>query len=379
MASGAAYNNFGWALTPKPKTIPVDGSTLQVFVDGAPKGHPAYGYARADIQTLFPGLNNTDTGVGVFTLDTTALSNGIHTVSWSVCDDANACTGIGSRFFGVLNGGGAADVSTTTARRNASARGPAQTTIATVRQTTPTLDLASVPADTWAVDGRRGWDPSTPVAPLDVTPEGVTRLRGEELDRLELQLGVGDGETLTGYLRANGELRPLPVGASIDAASGTFTWAPGVGFIGRYDLVFVRLVHGQPVGRREVRVTLAPKGSGRVGLQVTLDALPTDIASGRGLTLRGWAADLDAARGTGVTAVHAWAYPAKGAPVFLGAAQYGVARADVASVQGAQFRASGFALAMPQLARGSYDLAVFARRATTGAFGPAHVTHLTVR
>src|SRR5262249_20850664 len=47
--SGAAYVDFGWALTPKPKTIPKDGSTISVFVDGAPIGTVNYNNFRSDI------------------------------------------------------------------------------------------------------------------------------------------------------------------------------------------------------------------------------------------------------------------------------------------------------------------------------------------
>jgi hypothetical protein len=38
--SGSSYVNFGWVLTPLPNSIPKDGSTLQVWVDGVPLGHP---------------------------------------------------------------------------------------------------------------------------------------------------------------------------------------------------------------------------------------------------------------------------------------------------------------------------------------------------
>lgn len=41
VASGAEYTNFGWVLTPLPKTIPVDGTTI--------------GVCRGDIAALFPG------------------------------------------------------------------------------------------------------------------------------------------------------------------------------------------------------------------------------------------------------------------------------------------------------------------------------------
>jgi hypothetical protein len=41
--------------------------------------------------------------VGGFVLDTTTLSNGLHTIVWVVTDDKGATQGIGSRFFTVAN------------------------------------------------------------------------------------------------------------------------------------------------------------------------------------------------------------------------------------------------------------------------------------
>ena len=69
--SGSGYVVFGWALTPQPGAIPTDGSTIWVYVDGTPRGHPVYNQYRSDIATLFPGYANTDGAVGYFVLDTT--------------------------------------------------------------------------------------------------------------------------------------------------------------------------------------------------------------------------------------------------------------------------------------------------------------------
>ncbi|MGH9665223.1 MAG: hypothetical protein ACRD9L_12430, partial [Bryobacteraceae bacterium] len=80
--SGNAYVNFGWALTQNPYVIPKDGSTINVFVDGAPIGHPLYNQFRSDIASLFPSLANSNGAVGLFSIDTTALANGIHTIAW---------------------------------------------------------------------------------------------------------------------------------------------------------------------------------------------------------------------------------------------------------------------------------------------------------
>lgn len=101
--SGSAYVSFGWALTPQPYAIPVDGSTINVFIDNVPVGHPAYGFPRADIQAIFPGLQNTNTGVGYLVIDSTKLTNGLHSIAWSVVDTGGHLQGIGSRLFFVQN------------------------------------------------------------------------------------------------------------------------------------------------------------------------------------------------------------------------------------------------------------------------------------
>jgi hypothetical protein len=95
--------NFGWALTPGPNMIPLDGSTLDVYVDGVMRGHPTYNNFRSDIAAQLPGYANSNGAVGYFTLDTTALTNGTHTISWVVTDNAGNQSGIGSRYFTVHN------------------------------------------------------------------------------------------------------------------------------------------------------------------------------------------------------------------------------------------------------------------------------------
>jgi hypothetical protein len=102
-ASGSAYVNFGWALTQPGKMIPTSGSTIRVYIDGAPVGHPVYNNYRVDIATLFPGYANAQGAVGYYRIDTTKLSNGLHTISWSVKDSAGQTAGIGSRYFIVQN------------------------------------------------------------------------------------------------------------------------------------------------------------------------------------------------------------------------------------------------------------------------------------
>lgn len=250
-ASGASYVNFGWVLTQANKIIPIDGSTIQVMVDGVPIGTVDYNHFRPDIAAAFPGLQNSNGAVGFKILDTTTLTNGLHTISWTVQDSGGAVEGIGSRFFTVSNGtsgGGSLTSSATSGTRAATAA------------STPSVEtIAAAPLDPTSMFGRGGWDLNDSWSAYGSAAAEPTIVRGEEVDRFELSLGTPRGSTLTGYLRVGESLVPLPVGSHLDADAGIFTWAPGVGFVGTYDLVFVRWVNEQPVARREVRMILAPK------------------------------------------------------------------------------------------------------------------------
>ncbi|HEY7500964.1 MAG TPA: matrixin family metalloprotease [Vicinamibacterales bacterium] len=370
--SGANYINFGWALTPPGATppgkmIPINGSTMRVLVDGVSRGTVDYNHERADIETLFPNYRNTEGSngpVGFRPIDTTALSNGVHTISWTVTDDAGLTEGIGSRFFTVANSAG----SVTAAPQTAAARADDRAAV----ESAP-LSFASVRA-------RRGWGSTAPWKDYPASASGRTLIRGEEVDRFEVMLDRQNGARYTGYVRAAGELTTLPAGSTLDAATGRFTWAPGAGFVGSYDLVFVEWMGDVPRSRHEVRIVLGPKTSGLVGTQVVIDTPRSQQDVAQPFMLAGWAADLSSPRGTGVSGLHVWAYPLNGgAPVFLGAATYGGARPDVAAVHGDDRRESGFGLIVSGLAHGNYDLAIFPWSIEAGDFLPATVVRLTVR
>jgi hypothetical protein len=189
--SGNPYYNFAWALTQNPYFIPIDGSTLTVYVDGVPLGHPVYNQPRADIANAFPGLANSGGAVGFFALDTTAYANGVHTISWVVYDNQGRGDGIGSRYFTILNSG----------RLAVSEAPPLES---------PRVNKTHSP--------------------------GRDRLNVEmqELQRLELPLDASHAYALMG-----GERRQLPIGSSLK--DGIFYWQPGAGFLGEYRLVFERL------------------------------------------------------------------------------------------------------------------------------------------
>ncbi len=374
-ASGAGFVNFGWTLTPQPKFIPINGSTITVMVDGNPLGPVDYNHERADIEALFPGFQNTagaNGAVGFRVIDTTTLANGRHTISWTVTDSLAFTEGIGSRVFTVSNGADAVLAPVEGATSEAPAR--VRNTLARAE------DIAAAPRAEDPVLGRRGWDLEAQWRWYGVGGAGHAVIRGEEIDRFELQFGEQAGAHYTGHLRVDNELAPLPIGSRLDAATGHFTWAPPAGFVGRYDLVFVRWAESRAMARHEVRVILAPKGRGHVGVQVAIDTPRAGQEVLQPFVLAGWAADLDAAVGTGIDTLHVWAYPATGgAPVFLGTPALGGVRPDVAAVHGDQFFASGFGLALQGLIPGTYDLAVFPWSSVTGGFAPPSIVQVTVR
>jgi DNA-binding beta-propeller fold protein YncE len=97
------------------------------------------------------------------------------------------------------------------------------------------------------------------------------------------------------------------------------------------------------------------------------------------LTISGWAVDRAAASGTGVDAVHVWAFPTDGrAPIFLGAAAYGLNRPDVGLLFGARFAASGFSLTAAGLPTGAYHITASAHSSVQHAFTAVRSAAVTV-
>jgi hypothetical protein len=360
--SGRAYVNFGWALTQRGKSI-VSNASLTVYIDGVAVGHPSYGHDRADIAQLFPGLANSTGAIGYYVLDTTTLRDGLHTIAWTATDSAGQTTGLGSRFFRVANAG---------------TNGAAVTAAASV--TTVESELTFAPADRSPILARRGWGEDTPWSSFAVGRSERAVIRGEEMDRFELRLGEETGATYTGFVRAGDSLNELPAGSRLNAETGEFTWSPAAGFVGTYDLLFVRRVNGQVIARIEVRFVLHPKGSGHTGARAVIDTPQVEQEVASAFMLAGWAADLNADAGTGVSGLHVWAYPTNGAaPIFLGTPDYGAARPDVAAVHGEAFRPSGYGLIVRGLPPGQYDVAVFPWSTVTNGFASAGVVRVVVK
>lgn len=238
-----SFFNYGWALTPMPNSIPTDGSTINVWVDGVKLGNPVYNQYRSDIATLFPNYENTDGAVGAYYLDTTTYENGVHTIAWSVRDDADNSDGIGSRFFTITNTGdsGLAEI---------------QSHKEDLKPSISYEYILNMPVNFDPVRFKRGYR-------RDIEPEfkktneyGLAVIEIREVERTEIALGNG---VMTGYMIVGEELRPLPIGSTLDAEKGIFYWQPGAGFIGEYDFVFIKATRYGTKETVKIKINILPK------------------------------------------------------------------------------------------------------------------------
>ena len=220
-ASGREYVVFGWALTPQPNIIPIDGSTISVWVDGVQVGNPEYNVYREDIANLFPGYNNADGASGYFYFNTTGYQDGVHTISWQVQDSGANADGIGSRYFTILNS-----------------------------ETSSAPALSHLPLNIYARKGVCA--PEDKISPVLVKkgftsidkPETVMPCENGstpiEIKPLELvKVSFRDMDDRVGSVV---NLSSLPIGSTLDTVNGEFSWQPGPGFYGVHRLEFL-LIH----------------------------------------------------------------------------------------------------------------------------------------
>jgi hypothetical protein len=231
-ASGGSFVNYGWVLTPQPNAIPIDGSTINVWVDGVSIGNPVYNLFRQDIADFFPGYANSNGAVGYFYLDTTAYENGVHTIQWTAADDAGNSDGIGSRYFMIQN-----NEQNRTASTAAVAPG-------CFRFPAEPADYVEQP-----VRVRKGYNADEPYE-LYPDENGIISVDIEELERLEIHFFKGGNSTSS--------LSPLPIGATLDAERGIFYWSPGPGFLGNHRLVFIETGAPGCPKKQELSITIRP-------------------------------------------------------------------------------------------------------------------------
>lgn len=126
------------------------------------------------------------------------------------------------------------------------------------------------------------------------------------------------------------------------------------------------------------RIRIAAASAALLPTQLMVDTPAPEQTLPLPVQLGGWALDATSSSGTGVDMVHVWAYPDSGAPIFVGAAEYGAARPDVAAIYGARFTNSGFNLAITGLSPGRYRLTAFAHSRVSGAFDAVQSVTVTV-
>jgi hypothetical protein len=221
-------NSQGWILAAPGGTIPFDGSTIRLLIDGVEQTAVAqYGFARPDVAALFPfpTYSNANGPAAQLTFDSRLFPDGLHTIVWVASDDRAAVQGIGSRFFNIQNGSASQAITETALE----ARGAAE--LRALPQSPALIwDRAGVAQSTWSLrfTGASG------------TNE-IRQARGElvevALDSWWWSQGCG---RYTGYLVTGDVAGPLPTGASFDAAQGVFRWLPPMEFSGSYEFVFVR-------------------------------------------------------------------------------------------------------------------------------------------
>jgi hypothetical protein len=253
-ASGSGFVNWGWALTPRPNMVPMDGSTIQVWVDGVSLGSPVYNKYREDIATLFPGYNNSEGAGGYFYLDTTVYMNGIHTISWSVEDSASNRDGIGSRYFTVINVDTASSISTV--NENSINRHPGKQPVHVGRSTLRQAKLSYEP-----VIVKKGYDRDTVAQVLYPENTGIITISLKEDEPLEIVLSPASDTSSTsyGYMISGSRMQLLPIGSSLDNGRGIFSWHPGAGFLGLYRFVFVEKTAEGQFTKKLVNVKITPK------------------------------------------------------------------------------------------------------------------------
>jgi peptidoglycan/xylan/chitin deacetylase (PgdA/CDA1 family) len=224
--SGKQFANWGWVLTPQPNSIPIDGSTINVWVNGVNLGHPTYNIHRADIADLFPGYFNSNGACGYFYLNTSKYENGMHTIFWSAEDSAGNKEGIGSRYFFIQNQSGLYSQ-------------PDSAASCQKKVVITDEDFNHLPEDLhtpiWLSKGYR-----ENVKPQRIYPggKGITYIKLKELERIEIRV-ASESSVAAGYMPVGHQLRPLPIGSTLDTQTKTFYWLPGPGFVGTYRLSFI--------------------------------------------------------------------------------------------------------------------------------------------
>ncbi|MCU0287061.1 MAG: hypothetical protein MUF15_11775 [Acidobacteria bacterium] len=249
-AYGISFRNQGWALTPRPNQIDKNGSTIKVWIDGLYQGNATYNIYREDIAGLFPGYANSNGAHGYFNFDTTGFSNGIHSICWTVEDNAGNSDGIGSRYFKIMN-----------ADAFSSREANLTCSIYDTLDTLDTYDNVAANDYTQLVLIKTGYKENSSLLPVfPGNDNNIIQIHIPELERIEAHLGSA---IIEGYMQVGNELRPLPTGSTLDKVNGIFYWWPGPGFLGAYDFVFIAADSPGEKTQKKIQIIIDPLGAGK--------------------------------------------------------------------------------------------------------------------
>lgn len=239
--TGNNFINWGWVLTAVPNMVPTDGSTIDVWVDGVNIGHPSYNIHRPDIASLFPNYANSEGAGGNFNLNTTPYKNGIHTIAWIAEDNAGNADGIGSRYFSIQKAGSDQNNKYNLAR---------------------VAEICGIQCDAFdPVTIKQGFRKDGEVRNMIGDAKGFIRVELKELEPVEIRLSENEFiPEIKGFMVVGGQLRPLPIGSTLDLKKATFYWGPGLGFVGDYHLVFILKDQNGKLRKKNILIRIRDKG-----------------------------------------------------------------------------------------------------------------------
>ena len=118
---------------------------------------------------------------------------------------------------------------------------------------------------------QKGYNPKSEFETLSPDENGQYTIEIKELERLVISLEDPDtstdnknilpfpGKHYDGYLANGDELKPLPIGSTLDPRRGIFYWQPGPGFLGEFRLVFFKTDQEGNIIEKDVRLNIIPE------------------------------------------------------------------------------------------------------------------------
>lgn len=253
---GSKYRNQGWVLTPQPHIIPQDGSTLHAYIDGQNIGTLAYNYFRKDISEYFPGYMNSNGAMAFLDIDTSDFSDGIHTIQWTATDNAGNTDGIGSRFFTIYNPGYTRPASLPNKNNPALSNPHPRLSTSQIKEI-----MTKPPQQNLPLIFATGHAAIPSFQSIHPGQHGCQHVTLAQDQRLIIQPAQLDAQLVDARLLVNNQVRPLPIGSSLNPHHGTFYWQVGPGFLGEFSFILIFKHTNDSFSYQEILIDVLPKFS----------------------------------------------------------------------------------------------------------------------